>query len=337
MKVLITINHPAHVYFFKAIIFSLKQKGHGIKVVATDKEMSFALLEELEIEYHGLGKHKNKIIGKVLNFGKRWFSLFIFCLKFKPDVGMGIADFYVSQVSWVLRFKSIIFTDTDHVVHDPYITFPFADFIITPKCFEKQLGPRHVTYDGYHELAYLNSGFEPEAEIIKDLGLSINERFAIIRLVAWNAVHDIGFKGIIEKSLDELIAFLEPKYKVYISSEKVMDSKYERYRIRIPFCQIHSALYFASIYIGEGGTMASEAAILGTPSIYINELQMGYIKELSHEFKIVFLPKDADEIIGTIKEIEKRSDTYYKTIRTKILESKFNTTNFVIEFIEALE
>ena len=50
------------------------------------------------------------------------------------------------------------------------------------------------------------------------------------------------------------------------------------------------------MYIGEGATMASEAAILGTPSVYLNELKLGYLEELSIEYKIVFLPKKYSEI-----------------------------------------
>ncbi len=36
-------------------------------------------------------------------------------------------------------------------------------------------------------------------------------------------------------------------------------------------------LAYATLFIGEGATMASECAVLGTPAIYVNSLQLGYL------------------------------------------------------------
>ena len=37
---------------------------------------------------------------------------------------------------------------------------------------------------------------------------------------------------------------------------------------------MHNALKYASLFVGEGATMASECAILGTPAIYVNSLKV---------------------------------------------------------------
>ena len=37
-------------------------------------------------------------------------------------------------------------------------------------------------------------------------------------------------------------------------------------------------LYYAELFIGEGATMASECAVLGTPSIYVNSLSAEALK-----------------------------------------------------------
>ena len=49
-----------------------------------------------------------------------------------------------------------------------------------------------------------------------------------------------------------------------------MPSEIERFRINIPASKIHHVLHFAKLYIGDSQTMATESALLGTPSIRYN-------------------------------------------------------------------
>ena len=58
--------------------------------------------------------------------------------------------------------------------------------------------------------------------------------------------------------------------------------------MKIPKSKIHDLLYYATMYIGEGASMASEAAVLGTPSIYINPLRLGYLDELEKKYGLVY-------------------------------------------------
>jgi len=51
---------------------------------------------------------------------------------------------------------------------------------------------------------------------------------------------------------------------------------------------MHDLLYYATMYIGEGATMASEAAILGTPSIYINTLRLSYTDEEEAKYDLLY-------------------------------------------------
>ena len=231
MRILITINHPAHVHFFSTIINYLNARGYELAILATDKENSFKLLDELNIEYIEIGKHQDSLIKKLTNFTIKWFKMFHFCLKFQPDISMGIADFYMAQISKILRFYSLIFTDTEHVKHDKFLTFPFADFVLTPKCFEKRIGKNHITYDAYHELTYLNSNFSPDKNLLGDYGILNNEKYVLIRLVSWNAAHDIGYNGLSDEQLNQLINFLEQEYRIFISSEKRLPKKFNKYLV----------------------------------------------------------------------------------------------------------
>ena len=48
----------------------------------------------------------------------------------------------------------------------------------------------------------------------------------------------------------------------------------------------HEKLASCDFYIGEGATMASEAACLGIPSIYVSNRVLGYIEELKNNIEL---------------------------------------------------
>ena len=112
-----------------------------------------------------------------------------------------------------------------------------------------------------------------------EIGLSENDKFFILRFVSWDATHDIGHKGISLENKRKLIDILKIHGKVIITSEKTLDEEFEKYRMSVSPTKMHDLLFYASLYIGEGGTMASECVVIGTPAIYINSLNMGYLME----------------------------------------------------------
>lgn len=334
--ILITINHPAHVYVFRDVIKSLKSRSYRVTVVATDKENSLALLDKFNIKYISLGQHEGKLLGKFINFPIKWLKLFLLCLRIKPDIGMGIADFYIAQISKILPLTSIILTDTEHVKHDAYLTFPFSDFILTPNCFDKEIKNNQIIYNSYHELSYLHSNFSPDPAVLDYLNLSKNEKFIVLRLVAWEAFHDLGTDGVNKELVESIVNELRKTHRVFISSEKAIPTSLEKYKLLVPIEKMHSVLYYSSLYIGEGATMASESAVLGTPSIYLNKLRVGYLNDLAKKYGIVSIPESDKEIFNEIERI-KSSDTKKKTeVRNKILSSKLNLSDYITDFIEEI-
>ena len=103
--------------------------------------------------------------------------------------------------------------------------------------------------------------------VLDELGLSKNERFIIVRLISWAASHDVGLKGVVDPV--HMVNELEKFGRVFVSSEAIPEKDLEKYRLNITPEKFHSLLAFSQLYIGEGGTIATEAALLGTPAIHI--------------------------------------------------------------------
>lgn len=339
MKVLIDIGHPAHVHFFKNTIWSLQKKGHQIMVVSRDKDVVVDLLNAYGIPHTVLSKVKP---GKA-NLFEEWlireFKTFKISKQFNPDILMGILSPAMAHVAWVQRKKSIIFNDTEHAVIAQRLTYPFCNIICTPSCYQKEEGKKQLRYNGYHELAYLHpSYFTPSSEVLKDLGVKMGEPFIILRFVSWGAHHDVGQHGIKNKLV--LVQELEKFGKVFITSEGSLEKEFEQYRIRVPPEKIHHLLYYATLYVGEGATMAVESAILGTPSIYISTLAgtMGNFSELEKKYGLIFNYSDSESALKKIIELlnDPELKGTWSLKRTALLKDKVDVTEFMVKLIESL-
>jgi predicted glycosyltransferase len=339
MRVLIDIGHPAHVHFFKNTIWDLEKKGHKVMVVSRDKDVVIELLNAYKIPHTVLSKVKS---GKIHLF-EEWFireyKLFKIAKQFDPDVLMGILSPTAAQIAWLLRKKSIIFNDTEHAVIAQKITYPFCNIICTPSCYLKDEGKKQIRYSGYHELAYLHpSYFIPRPEVLKELGVEVGEPFVILRFVSWGAHHDVGQHGIENKLA--LVQELGKFGKVFITSEGPLEEIFEKYRIRIPPEKIHHVLNYASLYVGEGATMAVESSLLGTPSIYISSLAgtMGNFSELEDKYSLLFNYSDSEAALT--KAIELLTDPELKKTwglkRSVLLRDKIDVTDFMVKLIESI-
>ena len=341
MRILLGIGHPADVHLFKNIILDLKEKGHEVYVAAREKEITYYLLDKLKIKFHKISFHQKTIKKKLINFIVRWARTYRLCKKLKPDIAIGVGDFYLPQIGNLLGFKSIVITDTEHVKHDSFLTFPFASHIITPDCFKKSLGEKHITLNCYKELAYLNKKyFTPDETILEQMDVRKSEIFVIMRFVSRSAVHDIGQKGLTIETKRKAVQEFSKYAKVFISSEDELSDDLKPYLMAIPPQKIHDALFFAHLLYGESSTMASECACLGTPAIYIDDVGRGYTDEEEEKYGLVF--NYTASVADQEKSIQKgvallhqhNLKIEWKEKRERMLADKIDVTAFLVWFVE---
>jgi hypothetical protein len=341
LRVLVDIGHPAHVHFFRNTIKELQQRGHEVMVTSRDKDVAISLLDAYGIDHVVLSSMKQ---GKG-NLMKEWiirdFKLLNIARKFKPDVLTGISNPSVAHIAKLLNKKSIIFNDTEHAKLAEMITHPFADVICTPSCFNKPLGKKQVTYEGYHELAYLHPNyFTPNPDVLNELGLKEEDTFIILRFVSWGASHDGGQHGI-QNRLD-FVRELEKHARVLITSEADMGPEFEKYKIKTTPEKLHDMIYYATLYVGDGGTTASECAVLGTTAIFISTIACGYqYDEINYGLLHLFSDPINGEKDGLEKAVDllQEKDLKQKSLemQKKLLSEKIDVTAFMVDFIENIK
>lgn len=336
MKALLDINHPAHVHFFRHLISELQLKGWQVTVTASLKDIALDLLELYNIPYINLGTYGNTQVQKALSVPVMALKMLNVVRKEKPDVMLAIGS-RITHAGFLSGVPSFVFTDTEHATEQIALFKPFATRIYTPDCFTSELGPKQVRYPSYHELAYLHpKRFQADASVLERYGLKANERFFLLRFVSWNASHDIGQKGMSGSEKTALTNYLSQFGKVIISAECELPEELKPYQMTIPIHYIHHLLAFASIYIGEGGTMASEAAVLGTPAIFTSTLTAGTFQELEKKFGLFYSVKNFKDCHALVEQMLANPDlkNTWQAKRQEMLNSKIDMTDYMLNAIE---
>lgn len=292
MRYLFYLGHPAHFHLFKNAIKVLNKKGHEVKILIKKKDVLEDLVKTTGWDYDNInpkGRSDNKIaIAWALL--KRDAQFFKICRSFKPDLMMGTSA-EISHVGKLLGIYSVVVNEDDYDVVPLFakLAYPLANKILAPNCCRVgKWTNKKIGYEGYHELAYLHPRYFQPDEMVGTLLKKGAGKYFLLRFAKLGAHHDEGRTGITTKIAYEIIEKLKPHGHVYISSERELEPEFEEYRIRIKPEDMHSALYYADIYIGDSQTMAAEAAVLGTASLRFNDFvgQISYLEELEHKYKL---------------------------------------------------
>ena len=337
MKILIGIQHPKHVHLFKHTIFHFINTGHKVNIVAVNKEVTRELLERYNIPFTLIGKNQPSLGKKLISLLGWEYQTFKLMNEFKPDIAIGRALPHLAHVSALLRIPFIIFEDTEVAGAIHKITVPFASSVITPSCYQGDFGNKQVRYNGFDELAYLHpTYFTPDPQIYNNLGLNEGDPFIVLRFVSWNAHHDIGHHGIRDKI--GLVKALENYGRVIITSEGDLPTELQPYLMKISPDKLHDLLSYATLYVGEGATMASEAAVLGTPSIFVSTFtgRFGTLIELEETYNLLYSFADGDAAVEKAIEIlqDNKSKENWMIKREQMLKDKIDVTAFMTWFIE---
>lgn len=337
MRLLIEAHHPAHIHFFKNAIRAWVERGDQVKLLGRDRDVMKQLLSAYDYIPSAITtvqqKNSHFPLQEML---QRQASVAKEVYDFGPDIVLSLMGSYTQPAS-LLRVPSFIFTDSEFQHFNHRIAHPFATRIYTPMCFWKDLGPKQRRYKGYHELAFLDPKyFTPREEVLDMLGVKKNE-YIVVRVSAWDTLHDVGQSGF-GSALGEFMEAALLKYKVLIVPEKgILDPKYEAYRMKIRPDYYHDALAFARFVVTEGASTASEAACLGVPSVYLNTTSRGYLDDIQMRYNLVSCHTNARSALRAVKEwlASPPSIEASKLAQARLLEEHIDVTDYVLREVDA--
>jgi uncharacterized protein len=336
MRVLIDIGHPGHVHLFKHFAREFIQKGHDVLFTVREKEHESELLKSEKLPFTKIGRHYTSGPGKLWGLIYYNIKILFISFRFNPDVYLSHGSVY-TLLSAILSGKPNIALEDSGNKEQVRIYLPFTRAVLTSTSFPYRYGRKQVLYNGYHELAYLHPNyFTPDPGIYKELGLADGEAFSIIRFVAWNASHDRKNTGLTTRQKYELVQQLALHGRVYISSESILPPDLEKLRFPLNPERLHHAIAFAMLTVGEGATIASESAVLGTAAIYVNTIPRGYLEEQERDYGLVSCFRDFEGVMTKMQDLMDRpglkAETKMKSER--LIKDKCDLTGLMVRFIE---
>ncbi len=338
MNLLFDLNHPAHFHLFKNTILNLNTKGHKVFITARRKDILTDLLQYAEWDYVKLKKNNCKVCSHFANL----HQLRKFYKSEKIDLAIGVSAL-IAQAALFSKTKSLVFDDDDIMVTPIFalMAHSFASHVLSPSVLQiERNGKKDVFHHSLHELAYLHpSIFTPSQSVLNEYSLKNDDYLSIVRLSALQAHHDIGEKGISSEQSLRILEKLKSKGRVLISSEKELPAILKPYALKNPE-HFHHLLAFAGILVCDSQTVASEAAVLGIPSVRINTFvgRISYLEELEHTYQLTFgfKPHNFDSALKKIDKIIDQPDSriFFQQKREKLLSEKIDLTAFMVWFIE---
>lgn len=283
MKILIDIVHPADVLFFFHPIRRWRQMGHEIQVASRRKDVTGELLDAFGIEHRVLSAAGRSLPALAVEMLRRDLAMLKLARRFRPDIMTGFGGVAISHVGKVLGIPSVSFYDTGRAPLQHRVTLPFISHLHVTESYDGPIArDRTDRFPGTKDFSYLHpDNFLPDRAAAVTAGLAEQGRNYFIRLVGWEANHDVGHAGWNAETLAHFVHYLGEQGKVHISSELPLPTKLEKHRYRGAVDQLHHLLAFCTCYIGESATMAGEAALLGVPAIYATRDRRCYTDELT--------------------------------------------------------
>jgi len=244
---------------------------------------------------------------------------------------------YAAHVSKLLGKPHIAFDDTEHAKLEHLLYVPFTNCILTPVSFKKDFGKKHIRFAGSMDMAYLHPKYyQPDINYLEKIKLN-NKTYFFLRFVDWTASHDLGQSGFSLDGKGRIIRLLSQYGDVLISSENNLPEEFSKYLYKGDPGQIHTVLKYASLFISESGSMATEAAVSGTPSIMVNTSAkyFGVFEYLSKFNNLFYFDKEKQAIdkieylltLNNLSEDSSRNSEEY-------IRQNVNLSDFMVWFIE---
>ncbi|MDP6459698.1 MAG: DUF354 domain-containing protein [Candidatus Hydrothermarchaeota archaeon] len=291
----IDITNLPHALFFEGII----KKSHAF-VTTREFGSLTKILEAKGIDYTLVGKHGGREPKeKLAQSARRILNLAKILSKQQVEICVAKQSVELPRVAFGLDLPCIQVVDNEYAEHQNRLTLALCSRVLVPRALDDlrllQQGAEKdkiVSFNGLCELAHIRN-FNPGRRIIKDdyVLLRPGPRFAAY------------FKG--EEIIQGVIDSVSRSYRVLIlprSGESYKNASIPRTR---DSC---SLIYHAAAFIGGGGTMNRESALLGTPTVSYYPQELLGVDEFLIEKKLMTHAPNLGDIPAILEETVERKE-----------------------------
>ncbi len=282
MKIWFDLSNSPHINLFAHMIRDLEAEGHEVLITCRPLANTIDLLDLHGLRYEVVGMHYGgNFKMKLLGFPVRVWQLWRYLRSKRIDVAISQSSFHSPVVARLLGVRSIYMNDNEHAMGN-IPAFVCASRIMVPEFLSdeklrKQWANPHkvIHYPGVKEGIYL---WELDEQLSrKRRAAAVKERPTVyIRPEPWTAQYYKGSRNF----LDDLILGIKDRTRVIVLPRGKAQGVHYREPQFAGTEVVDTALDIAQIapdcdlFVGAGGTMTREMAVLGIPtvSVYQDEL-----------------------------------------------------------------
>jgi uncharacterized protein len=329
MRVWFDILTPKHTLFFEPLYRELARDGHDLLITTRKYREAVEALQLRRLPFRIIGAHGGGTkIGKLLASGTRVVKLAQLIEEWKPDTAISFSSPEAARVAFGLGVPHIAANDSPHSWRVARLSIPLSDYVCSPWIFPRRVWLAYgapsdgiVSYRALDAAVWLKR-HKPNLAVLTKLSLDRNKPIILLRTEESFASYLEGKasddKPVIGPVVEELL-------KLNIGAQIVISTRYGRQapvlrhefgngvRVVDHIVDSTSLLHYSTIFIGSGGTMTVEAALLGRPAIscFPGDKPV-YIKYLEREglVKTILSPRTiastAARILSSGQELEEQ-------------------------------
>ncbi|MBM3898234.1 MAG: DUF354 domain-containing protein [Thaumarchaeota archaeon] len=329
MKVWVDILTPKQALFFEPLIKELSLKNDVLVTSRKYREVEL-IMEKRGIAGHFIGEHGGKdLYRKLVASAERIRKLADLVSKEEPDIAVSFSSPECCRVAFGLGIKNYCITDSPHAAAVARLTVPLCDELFTPwviptRAWTKYgIAANNITkYRALDPAAWLKrvdrSKRRPEVKVEKGkktIVVRLEESFAAYLLETSNKKQTQGYQ-LLAKLVKEFSNCNIVALGRYSEQIEILQKNFDN-KIIVPDNIVDGIplLMNCDIFIGMGGTMTAEAALLGVPTVSFFRGTYDIERFLIRK-GLVLKPKNVDDVVKVSKKLL-ADDSRRKVIKAK--------------------
>jgi len=283
MKVWIDVLTPKHALFFEPLYRDLARDGHELLLTTRTYREAEEALELKRLPFHVVGEHGGATrYGKLLASGRRVVKLAQLIENWSPDTAVSFSSPEAARVAFGLGVPHVAVNDSPHSWLVARLSIPLSRYVCSPWIIRRRVWLSFGAWpDGIVAYRALDAAVwlkrhKPNPAVLKQLSLNRDKPIILLRT-------EESFASYLEGKASDRAPVIGPVVEEILrrklDAQVVISTRYGRQapvlrqkfgnRVRVVDHIIDSTslLFYSTIFIGSGGTMTVEAALLGRPAI----------------------------------------------------------------------
>lgn len=353
MLVWLDILTPKQLLLLTEIGGRLEKKGYRVLYTTRQYREVDDLVKLRAVKAIVVGKYGGRTLEeKLATSAHRVEELSHIISRSKPDLSLAFASPDAARTAFGLAIPHYTVNDSPHSSAVARLTIPLAEKLFAPVVIPKKvwisLGSRHeqlIQYNGLDPIAWLKH-HKPNREVLHELGLDTFRPIVVFRVEESFASYLRGkvsdqsvtlpiINALLKSNSNEVQILVLARYREQLLSLQSTLPK----EVIIPSKAVDgpSLLSFTSVFVGAGGTMTAEAALLGVPTLSCYPGEPTIVEKYLIREKLIDRIRNSKLAIRRVRQILKNLDLERESRRDKakrLVATMENPADVIVNHIE---